>query len=105
MQTCYECNGQQLTFDEDEHLSDDPQPECEILATTKTMREEKNCERKREFKETMSTTKLEGGDLVMMEGVKLICRFGNREGVTMNNDHPVQIQQTLNQSFRFLTNL
>jgi hypothetical protein len=24
-------------------------------------------------------TKLEGGDLGMMEGVKLICRFGNRE--------------------------
>ncbi len=82
MQTCYECNRQQITFDEDEHLSDDPQPECEILATTKTMREEKNCERKWEFKETMSImaiTMLEGGDLVMMEGVKLICRFGNRE--------------------------
>jgi ribosomal protein S1 len=40
---------------------------------TKIMREEKNCERKYEFKETMSMmaiTKLEGGDLVMMEGVK-----------------------------------
>ncbi len=82
MQTCYECNWQQLTFDEDEHLSDDPQPECEILATTKSLREEKNCERKQEFKETMSImaiTKLEGGDLVMMEGVKLIYRFGNHE--------------------------
>ncbi len=27
----------------------------------------------------MAITKLEGGDLVMTEGVKLICRFGNRE--------------------------
>jgi hypothetical protein len=64
LQTCYECNGQQLTFNEDEHLSDDPQPKCEILATIKTMREEKNCERKQEFKEIMSImaiTKLEGG--------------------------------------------
>ncbi len=72
LKTCYECNWQ-LTFDEDEHLSDDLQLECEILVITKIMREEKNCERKYEFKETMSMmaiTKLEGGDLVMMEGVK-----------------------------------
>jgi hypothetical protein len=27
----------------------------------------------------MAITKLEGGDLVMMEGVKLIYRFGNHE--------------------------
>jgi hypothetical protein len=46
------------------------------------MREEKICEKLQEFKETLSImaiTKLEGRDLVMMEGVKLICRFGNCE--------------------------
>jgi hypothetical protein len=36
------------------------------------MKEKKNCERKWEFKETMSI-------MAMMESVKLICRFGNRE--------------------------
>jgi hypothetical protein len=32
LQTCYECNGQQLTLDEDEHLSDDPQCRNRTLA-------------------------------------------------------------------------
>ncbi len=64
MQTCYECNGQHLTFDASEHLSDDPLPKCEILMTTKTMKQEKKCEKKWEFNGTMSImaiTKLEGG--------------------------------------------
>jgi hypothetical protein len=43
------------------------------------MREEKNCESNRNSKklhESMAITKL-GGDLVPMEVVKLICKFGN----------------------------
>ncbi len=86
LQTCYECNWQKLTFDEDEHLIDDPQPECELLETTKTMKEEKNCERKQEFKETMSImaiTKLEGG---VWSWWRVSCSSANLEIMRGDNE-------------------
>jgi len=109
LQTCYECNGQQLTFNIlwDQHLSDDLQPECEILATIRTIREEKNCERKWNLKKLCQSWPLQSLKEVFGYdgGCQAHLQIWKWQEVTMNNDHAVQIQQTLKQSFRFLTNL
>ncbi len=79
----------------------------------KSLRLQKQCRKRKIVKENGNLKKLcQSWPLQSLKkvfghdgGCQAHLQIWKSPEVTMNNDHPAQIQQTLNKSFRFLTNL